>query len=84
MPRFNLGALESLAVASQLGFVLGAAVLIGILGGAWLDEHLGPSPLWLVVGSILGMASGIYSAAQIAKFLLGRAEKRNDKDSQGS
>ena len=70
MKRMDLGAVEALAVASQLGFVLGAAVLIGIFGGSFLDTRFGTSPLFLIAGSILGMAAGIYSAAQLAKFLL--------------
>ena len=82
MPRFNAGAVESLAVASQLGFVLVAAVLIGIVGGAWLDERFGTSPIWLFVGSVLGMASGMYSVWQMGKYLLERMAKKKD-DSQG-
>ena len=82
MPRFNAGAVESLAVASQLGFVLVAAVLIGIVGGAWLDERFGTSPIWLFVGSVLGMASGMYSVWQMGKYLLERMARKKD-DSQG-
>jgi F0F1-type ATP synthase assembly protein I len=66
----DLKPVEALAVASQLGFVLGAAVLLGIVGGSFLDGRLGTSPLMLILGSILGMVAGIYSAAQMAKFLL--------------
>ena len=70
MKRMDMSVAQALAVASQLGFVLGAAVLIGILGGSFLDTRLGTSPLFLVVGSILGMTAGIYSSAQLARFLL--------------
>ena len=82
MPRFNAGAVESLAVASQLGFILVAAVLIGIVGGAWLDGRFGTSPLWLIVGSVLGMVGGMYSVWQMGKYLLEQTAKKND-DSQG-
>jgi len=82
MPRFNVGAVESLAVASQLGFILVAAVLIGIVGGAWLDGRFGTSPLWLIVGSVLGMFGGMYSVWQMGKYLLERTAKNKD-DSRG-
>jgi F0F1-type ATP synthase assembly protein I len=75
----DLRPVEALAIASQLGFVLGAAVLIGIFGGSFLDARLGTAPLMLILGSVLGMIAGIYSAAQIAKYLLDQfgQKKRN-------
>ena len=78
MKRMDLSAAQALAVASQLGFVLGAAVLLGILGGSFLDSRFGTSPLFLIVGSILGMAAGIYSAAQIGKFLLDKFGRKKN------
>lgn len=82
MRRLNLSTVQALAVASQLGFVLGAAVLLGILGGAFLDTRLGTSPLFLVVGSIVGAVAGIYSAAQLATYLLARFGKKNENPEQ--
>jgi ATP synthase protein I len=70
MRRMDTSVVQALAIASQLGFVLGAAVLLGILGGSFLDARFGTSPLFIVLGSILGAASGIYSATQLARFLL--------------
>jgi ATP synthase protein I len=78
MKRMDLSAAQALAVASQLGFVLGAAVLLGILGGSFLDNRFGTSPLFLIAGSILGMAAGIYSAAQIGKFLLDKFGRKKN------
>jgi len=78
MKRMDLSAAQALAVASQLGFVLGAAVLLGILGGSFLDSRFGTSPLFLIAGSILGMAAGIYSAAQIGKFLLDKFGRKKN------
>lgn len=78
MKRMNLSSVEALAVASQLGFVLGAAVLIGIFGGSFLDARFGTSPLFLALGAILGMASGIYSSAQMARYLVDRFERKKN------
>ena len=55
-------------------YQLVGAVLLGSLGGWWLDEKLGTSP-WLVIGgSILGIASGmtIFLRAALA---VGRKKK---------
>jgi F0F1-type ATP synthase assembly protein I len=70
--RMDTNAVQALAVASQLGFLIAAAVLIGILAGSFLDARLGTSPLFLIVGAILGTVSGIYSGWLTAKFLLER------------
>jgi ATP synthase protein I len=80
MKRMNLNAVEALAVASQLGFLMAAAVLIGILGGSYLDTRFGTAPLFLAVGSILGTVSGIYSSTRMARFLV---EKFGQKKQSG-
>ena len=36
-----------------------ATVLLGTLGGWWLDERLGASPWLLVAGSVLGVGGGL-------------------------
>jgi ATP synthase protein I len=75
MGRDNLGAAQQLAVASQLGFVLVAAVLIGIVGGSFLDSKLGSSPFLMVIGALLGMIAGIYSVWQLYRFQLQRRDQ---------
>ena len=72
----NLGGVETLAVASQLAVVLAACVLIGIFGGSFLDARLGTSPLLLIVGSVLGTASGIYTMWKTTTFLLNRFQRK--------
>lgn len=84
MKRMDLSAAQALAVASQLGFVISAGVLVGVLGGSFLDSRLGTSPWLVVVGAILGTASGMYSAVQMARWLLeqfarGKAKKDQER-----
>jgi F0F1-type ATP synthase assembly protein I len=71
---------QALAIASQLGFVVGAAVLLGYLAGSFLDARFGTSPVFLVLGILIGVASGFYSVAQLAKFLLARFGRSKTKD----
>lgn len=80
MKRMDLGAVEALAVGSQLAILLAAAVVVGIFGGSLLDRQFGTSPLFLVVGSIVGMVAGIYSVVKTTKFLI---EKFGRKKSTG-
>jgi ATP synthase protein I len=80
--RIDLGAAQTLAVASQLAFVLAACVLIGILGGSFLDARLGTSPLLLILGSILGTVAGIYSMWKTTSFLLERFARKNQRGTE--
>ncbi len=46
------------ALFSEIGFVLLATVLVGTLGGYWLDQRLGTIPLFVLIGFLLGTLSG--------------------------
>ena len=67
------------ALFSEIGFVLLATVLVGVLGGDWLDRRLGTSPILALVGFGLGLSAGaIADWRLISRFLaqLDEAEKK--------
>ena len=43
-----------------LGFEFAACVVVFFLGGKALDGRLGTAPLWTAIGSLLGVAAGMY------------------------
>jgi len=43
-----------------IGIQLAITILIFVLGGNWLDQRYGKSPLFLVIGTALGMGIGFY------------------------
>ena len=45
----------------NIGFQFAAAIAIGLFGGLWIDERLSTSPLFLILGILLGIGSGFYS-----------------------
>ncbi len=51
-------AAEYLSLFTQIAGAILLPVLIGILGGAWVDEQVHTLPLFLLIGLLLGMASG--------------------------
>ncbi|MGE5619379.1 MAG: AtpZ/AtpI family protein [Sphingomonadaceae bacterium] len=63
----NLRVWQAVAVASQLGFVLAAAVAIGLFAGWYLDSIMYTSPVFVVIGALIGMAAGLYSCARIVR-----------------
>jgi ATP synthase protein I len=40
------------------------SILIGIFGGRWLDGIWGTTPLFLIIGLLLGLSTGIYTMLQ--------------------
>lgn len=52
--------MRSIVRYSHIGYTLVAAVLLGILGGNWVDKWLGTYPLFFVLGAVLGIVLGLY------------------------
>jgi ATP synthase protein I len=44
-----------------LGMTMAASVLLGVLGGQWLDNRLGTAPWLTVIGLLLGVGTGFYN-----------------------
>lgn len=58
----------------QIALVLPSAVLIGWLGGAWLDGHFHQS--WMTItGFLLGCVAGMTSAIRMAMTLVAEPKK---------
>lgn len=51
---------KSLWAFASLGTEFTAIVLFFILGGSWLDKEFQSSPLYLMVGMILGFGLGLF------------------------
>jgi ATP synthase protein I len=56
LPPDQVRALGALSVVG-LSFVL--ALVIGVAGGVWLDNHAGTSPWGVLIGFAVGVAAGI-------------------------
>ena len=49
--------LKGLSQIGHLGLVMLIPILIGMLGGAWLDQRFQTQPLWIIVGAVVGVAA---------------------------
>ncbi|MFH1527606.1 MAG: AtpZ/AtpI family protein [Bacteroidota bacterium] len=61
-----------------LGFQLAATIILMFFFGRWLDAQFETEPLWTIVFSFLGGASGIYN---FIKTTLSLNKKKNDRTS---
>ncbi len=52
---------------SGLGFYIAGAIILGIVGGRWLDSKLNSSPLWLIIGLIVGLAVAVMGTYNMLK-----------------
>ena len=59
--------LRALSMSSQVGILMAACVIIGVFLGKWIDGFLGTSPIFLLIFSLLGIGSAIYSIFNLSK-----------------
>lgn len=56
-----------------LGWYMAAAIVLPTLGGVWLDRSVGTSPLFLLLGILLGVTLAFYGTYRmVAAFLTGQ------------
>lgn len=52
--------MRTVAQYTNLGWTLVASVALGVFVGRWADKHFGTEPWFLLLGSVLGIAVGLY------------------------
>jgi F0F1-type ATP synthase assembly protein I len=57
-----------------MGWFVSGSILLGVLGGRWIDEQLNTEPLLLVVGLIAGLFVAFYG---IYRMLPGSGNNRS-------
>jgi ATP synthase protein I len=59
-----------LALFSEIGFLLLATTLIGVLAGYWVDQQAGTLPIFVLIGLAAGLGAGALGIARlISRFL---------------
>lgn len=48
-----------------MGWYVVIAILLGILGGLWVDGKLGTKPLFTIIGLMIGIAVAVYGVYQM-------------------
>lgn len=50
----------------QIGLQLAVSALAGLFAGYWLDNRFGTNPWFILAGSTVGIAAGLYNAVRQA------------------
>ena len=58
-----------------VGFFIGGSIVLGVLGGLWLDSKMNSEPIWVIVGLILGVIVAFFGVYNMLLPLIG--SKRN-------
>jgi hypothetical protein len=61
-----------------IGWYIGLCVAGGILGGIWVDNELGTSILFTLLGIVLGTAMALYGTYRMISPLIREARGNND------
>lgn len=64
------------ATYAGVGIQFAIAIVLFALGGNWLDERAGSSPLFLILGVFVGGAAAFYSMYRKLMAAQDRSEKR--------
>src|SRR5437867_3346441 len=66
--------IQALTVASQFGVTLAVSVVLGYFVGHWLDDHLGTSILFTLIGVLLGLVGATTNTVRLYRALLRKSE----------
>ncbi len=62
-----------------VGFFIGFCILLGILGGLWLDQKLTTTPVFAIIGLLMGLALAVYG---VYRMLLPLLSNRRNKENR--
>lgn len=62
------------ALFSEIGLILLVTVLAGVLGGYWIDQQLGTLPIFVLIGLLIGLATGALAMYRMISRFLARYE----------
>ena len=60
-----------------VGWFVGISIVLGVLGGLWLDGKLGTKPLFVIIGLILGIVVAFYG---LYRMLLPLVKDKQNKE----
>lgn len=66
--------MKAMALSTSIISYLVGPVLVGLFGGKWIDGLIETSPLFMIIGLLLGLAAGVYGLIRLVNGILGEDE----------
>lgn len=57
--------LATAAWFAGMGWAIAISIVLGVIAGNWLDGRTATHPLFLLLGLVIGLALGLYSAGRM-------------------
>jgi F0F1-type ATP synthase assembly protein I len=73
--------LEGMSLALRylgVGWYVALCIVIGVLGGRWIDGQAGTSPIFTLLGIVLGAIAASYGIYKMVRPLLRESETKED------
>ncbi|UCE97498.1 MAG: AtpZ/AtpI family protein [Dehalococcoidia bacterium] len=61
-----------------IGWFIGLSILLGLMGGLWLDNTLNTQPLFIIIGLLFGFIIAIFGIYKMLLPLLKNKESKED------
>ena len=61
-----------------IGFFIAGSIILGLLGGLWLDSKLNSEPVCLIVGLILGIMVAFYGVYTMLRPFIGNKQNKGN------
>ena len=61
-----------------VGFFIGGAIVLGVLGGLWLDDRLGTRPVLTLVGLFVGLTIAFIGVYEMLLPLIRNVDNKED------
>lgn len=76
--------LNRLMRSSAVGLEMGISVVVGLLGGRWLDDKAGTAPWLMITGLLMGVFAGFRGLFRVAKEAQQRVHETETHDVQSN
>ncbi len=72
----------SLRIAG-LGWYVAFCIVIGVVGGVWLDNRLNTLPIFTLVGVVMGSVAAFYGVYKLVQPLFGETDRGHNRPKRG-
>ena len=69
----------AVARLTGLGFFVGGAIVLGVMGGRWLDGKLDSEPSWTIAGLVIGILVAFYGVYTMVRPFMDSKGDKGDK-----
>jgi len=66
-----------------LGWYVAFCIVLGVGGGVWLDKKVGTSPLFILLGTVLGVVVAFYGIYKMVSSLMVESDNKGNNTGGG-